>query len=131
MDTTTIPIPAAAEHALRVEVRERGDARVVAIVGEATVWDAVPLKTAFSAIARARPGRVVIDLAGCAMLSSVAVAAIIDLYRRVRAQGGTMRLAAARPPVREIIRILRLEQLIPVHAGVDEALGVVPLRASA
>jgi anti-sigma B factor antagonist len=131
MDTTTLPIPAATEHALRVQVRERGDSRVVSIAGEASVWDAGPLKAEFSAIAEARPARVVIDLAECTLLSSLAVAAIIELYRRVRAHGGTVCVAAARPPVLEIIRILRLEQLIPVHADVDEALGVVPLRASA
>lgn len=116
---------------LRVEVTERGTQRVIAIVGEAGVWSSLPLQGVLRAVAAQCPSGVVIDLSECTMLSSVAIASIIELSRSMRPRAGTIRMAAARPAVAEILDTLRLGQLFPLHPTVDEALAAPAPRATA
>jgi len=123
MHPRTAPFLDGESYGLRVEVAERRGAHVVSLIGEAGVWNTAPLESAIGALLAREPCHVVIDLADCTLLSSLAIAAIISLHRGVRVRGGVIRLAAAEPPVLEIIHTLRLEQLFPVHATVTEALG--------
>lgn len=117
--------------ALRVEMTSRGSTLVLALLGEARVWDAGVLEGALSRVLVARPRDIVVDLSACSMLSSVAVARLIDMAQVARRAGGRVRLAALQPNVREVVRTLRLEQLFPLHGTVAEALGATLRRSSA
>lgn len=115
---------------LRVEVSERaGGIRVVSLAGEATVWETSPLRDALAKVVGDRPREAVIDLTHCTLLSSLAIAAIMGLQRKMRAHAGVVRLAGAQPMVREIMRTLRLEQLFAIHPTLAEALDAASFRA--
>jgi anti-anti-sigma factor len=95
---------------------------VVSLVGEAGIWDTPPLAGALAGLSRRRPGLVVIDLADCSMLSSLAIATIIEFYRGVRDRGGVVRLACPSAIVQSVMHTMRLEQLFRTYGSVAEAL---------
>ncbi len=107
---------------LRVEVSRRPRGHVVSLVGEAGVWDTRPLAGALAGLSRREPGLVVIDLTECRMLSSLAIATIIEFYRGVRDRGGLVRLASPSAIVQSVMHTMRLEQLFRTYDSVAEAL---------
>ncbi len=117
-------------YGLRVEVSQgaAGGARVVSLIGEASVWNAAPIRDAVATLVGSGAREVVMDLSDCTLLSSLAIAAMIDLGKRLRAHAGIVRLAGPSPTVLETILRLRLEQLFPIHATVAQALDAASVR---
>ncbi len=110
---------------LRVETSWRGGTHVIALIGEASVWDADVFGSVVGEVAATPPPGprdIVIDLSACTLLSSLGVARIIDLSRIARGYGGNVRLAAPRPTVLQVIRTLHLEQLCTVYETLEAAL---------
>ncbi len=116
---------------LSVEIAERGPTVVLALIGEARVWDSDVLKAAVSRVLLTSARRIVVDLSACTLLSSIAVARLIEMSQIARRAGGSVMLAAPRPCVLQVIQILRLEQIFPVHETVDAALDALERRACA
>jgi anti-sigma B factor antagonist len=66
--------------------------------------------------------RVVVDLSDLTVIDSSGVALIVSLFKRLRALGGTIRVAGVNGQPREIFHFLRLDQSLPISATVDDAL---------
>jgi anti-sigma B factor antagonist len=68
------------------------------------------------------PSRIVVDLTHVTAIDSTGVALVVSLFKRMRALGGTIRVAGIQGQPREIFHFLRLDQSLPMANTVDEAL---------
>jgi anti-sigma B factor antagonist len=66
--------------------------------------------------------RIVVNLAGVAVIDSGGVGELIACYTTVKKLGGTLKLAGARDQVREVLQIVRLPAVVEVFETVELAL---------
>jgi len=108
-----------------IESTRHGTVDVVRIL-ERRLVDGAPLDDL-----RAELGQVVgaprgihllLDLSNVEFLASAMLDTLCQLYRRIHAAGGQLRLCGMRPSIAEVFRITNLERLFPIHADVDEAM---------
>lgn len=65
---------------------------------------------------------VVLDLSTVPFLDSSALGVFVTGLKRLRIAGGTMRLAACRPPVRAVLKITSLDRVFFLYPSVEAAL---------
>lgn len=65
--------------------------------------------------------KVVFDISGVKTIDSSGVAIIVSLFKRLRAIGGSVRVAGVQGQPKEIFHFLRLDQALPIFATADEA----------
>ena len=75
----------------------------------------------FTAVIAAQPGRVVVDMRQVVFLSSIGIRLLLSTAKSLKLQGGRMAIASPQPLVREVLEIVGITTLIPVHADVETA----------
>jgi anti-sigma B factor antagonist len=89
--------------------------------GEATLriegtLDAVTapeLRPALDALVAENKQKIVIDLSSLRLIDSSGVGVLVSLFKRVRANGGDVRIVGVRDQPRAIFRLLRLDRVFP------------------
>jgi anti-sigma B factor antagonist len=71
--------------------------------------------------AEAKP-KVLMSFRNVDFLSSAALSMLIGVNTRVKARGGTLRLAEIKPEIFEMFKITKLHSLFEVHETVEDAL---------
>jgi len=107
---------------LVIDTRREGEAAVVSLQGEVTVFSSPTLRERLQEVLQAGPRRVVLDLSGVLYVDSSGVATFVEALRETRSQQGEMVLAGASERVRGVIEIARLDTLFPMAGTVEEAL---------
>jgi anti-anti-sigma factor len=103
-----------------IEVREL--ATVIRIAGEANCRAADRLQPAITPVLARRPRLVVVDLAGATLFSSLAISALVCLRRSLARWGGTTKLVAVPPSVRETLEVTRVIELFEVFDTLEQAI---------
>jgi stage II sporulation protein AA (anti-sigma F factor antagonist) len=100
-----------------------GKGAVVVATGEVDLFTAPGLRAALLNAARAS-ARVVVDLTGVTFLDSSGLAVLISALQSAgeRGQEASPHLAGPTPPVRRVLDITRLSEMLPIHETVAEAL---------
>lgn len=106
---------------LGIETQARGNDLVLLVSGDIDIHTAPQLRDRLAELQDAGSTRVVVDLAGVNFLDSSALGALVAAHRDLTADGGTLRLAAARPHVLKIFQITRLTEVIPLYDSVEAA----------
>jgi anti-sigma B factor antagonist len=96
---------------------------VLSLVGNLDAATAAGLKQEVVAIAEAKQTRVAVDLARLTLIDSTGVGVLISLFKRTRAQGGTVHFAGLVGQPKEIFRLLRLDRSLDLLPALDDALG--------
>ena len=101
-----------------------GDVVVLSPRGRIDHASAEAFKTALSPfLAQSGAGQpLVLDLGGVDYIASVGLRVLMLASRQARAQGGTIRVAALRPLVREIFEISKFTMVFPCFPSVADAL---------
>jgi anti-sigma B factor antagonist len=68
------------------------------------------------------PRRLLLDFANVGSLSSLMLATLVTLNRAAESARGRLALCNLRPPIREILDVTRLTQILYVYPGEQEAL---------
>lgn len=68
------------------------------------------------------PPRVVVDLIGVDLLDAVGIGVLLAGVVVCRSRGGDLGLCRAEPQVRALLQITRVDEILPVHLTVDDAL---------
>jgi anti-sigma B factor antagonist len=97
-----------------------GPRTVVRLVGEADVTTRV-LTEVLNAEAAKKPRLLLVEVSGLAFIDSAALREIVRAHRRLRADGGVLALVSPSPGVARVLELSALDQIIPVHASVEEA----------
>lgn len=110
-----------------VGVSEREGWTVVAVVGELDVATAPRLRQEVQRVVGTRSGSaagpaIVLDLSGVDFLDSTGLGVIVGALKRVRTQGGDLRLAGAPHRVVRVFEITRLDEVLPMHDDVAAAI---------
>jgi len=108
---------------LAIHTRREGDAAVVSLEGEVTVFTSPALRERLRAVLDEGPRRVVMDLSGVGYVDSSGVATLVEALREIREQQGEMVLACVADRVRGVLEIARLDTLFTTADTVEEALG--------
>ncbi|WP_159765957.1 STAS domain-containing protein [Streptomyces sp. HM190] len=66
--------------------------------------------------------RIVVDLGEVTFMDSSGVNVLVAAHHQVRDAQGWLRIAGARDPVRRLLRLVALDQVISCHPSVEEAL---------
>ncbi len=106
----------------KVEVSQQSGATVIRISGRAGSPECEHLEEELTRLAALRKGVFAVDLTALDFLSSVGVSALLALHRTARSAGSDMRIACNRPLILQLIKTVRMDEMMPVRASLAEAL---------
>ena len=98
-------------------VMARGDARMVALSGEADLTTVPELAAALAAQVDAGARHLTVDLSALAFVDSASIGALITASHALRARGGTLELAGPQPIVARTLGLLGVDEVIPIRGG--------------
>jgi anti-sigma B factor antagonist len=65
----------------------------------------------------------VVDLSGVAYIDSSGIASLVEAFQTARRQGTRFSLAAVSPAALRVLQLARLDEVFPLHARLDDAVG--------
>jgi len=95
--------------------------RVVQPADHIDIANAFEFKAELQAMLRAGTTRVVIDLARVQYIDSAGLSALMAVVHAFAGAGGAVRLCHPQPSVMKILQLTRLDEYLPLAAGLDEA----------
>jgi len=99
---------------------ESGSRTVVRLMGEADVTTQA-LGQVLTAEAAKKPRFLLVDMSGLTFIDSAALHEIVRVHRSLHADGGLLALISPSPSVARVLQLSALDQVIPVHRSVEEA----------
>jgi anti-anti-sigma factor len=108
---------------LQISIRESGDVTILDLRGRSTIdGESELLDNRLRKLIANGVRRVLLNLADLTQVDSSGVGVIIDTYVSLRDQGGDLKLLCPRGRVREVLRVLRLLEIIPYFENETKAL---------
>ena len=90
---------------------DQGDVSNLRIAGTLDVNTAPDLAVVIDKLVEQKRPKVVVDLGGLDLIDSSGVAALVALYKRIRAQGGQVNVTNARDQPLAIFKLLRMDKV--------------------
>ena len=107
---------------LDVSTREEAGRVVVVAIGEVDVYTAPQLDAELSRLTGEGRTDLVVDLARVDFLDSTGLSVLVKTLKRVREADGRLDVVVTSERVAKVFRITGLDQLIPLHATLADAL---------
>lgn len=101
-------------------MEERNDAVILRLAGELDLYNAEQVRVALAQAIATSPRRVVVDMAAVVFVDSTALGVLIEA--RARLGETALLLAAPQLETRRTLQVSGLDQHLPVHETVDDAL---------
>ncbi|MGA8718680.1 MAG: STAS domain-containing protein [Solirubrobacteraceae bacterium] len=98
-------------------IRDEPTGTVVAVTGELDLLSAPQLRTALDALLPANARHIAIDLTNATFMDSAGVHAVLDASHRA---GGHLAVICPKGPVRQVIELLGLTEVLNVVSSLDE-----------
>jgi len=99
---------------VQVDVSKEGDIVVVVVQGELDANTAPDLRAKFEELIGQGKNQYVIDLAGVPVMDSPGIAALVNLFKRVRIGAGDVKLCSIREEIMEIFQLTRLDRVFDI-----------------
>ncbi|MEV6489727.1 STAS domain-containing protein [Actinoplanes sp. NPDC051633] len=99
-----------------------GDSRILVVAGEIDRDSRHHLRGAAERAIGEGHNRLVLDLAAVTFCDSSGLSLLVDIHRAVEAHDGWLRLVAATPVLRDMLRITNLHRLFTVHDTIEDAI---------
>lgn len=93
---------------------DNGDETVLEIDGTLDAVTAPDLRAVVDQLVNERRKSVTLELSSLRLIDSSGVGVIVSLFKRIRANGGQVRINGLRDQPRAIFRLLRLDRVFPV-----------------
>jgi anti-sigma B factor antagonist len=90
---------------------DQDDVSNLRIAGTLDVNTAPELAPVIDKLVEQKRPKVVVDLSGLELIDSSGVAALVALYKRIRAQGGVVQVTKARDQPLAIFKLLRMDKV--------------------
>jgi anti-sigma B factor antagonist len=107
---------------LEVSTREEAGRVVVVAIGEVDIFTAPQLDAELSRLTADGRTDLVVDLASVDFLDSTGLSVLVKALKRVREADGRLDIVVTSDRVAKVFRITGLDQLIPLHATLADAL---------
>jgi len=98
------------------------DVTVADVSGEFDIYSAPRFKEMFSAHIQQGDRSFVVNLEAVNYLDSSGLAAVVAMYKKSAAAGGTLRLVAPQPRTKRLLSISGVDRIIPIFNSRAEAL---------
>jgi len=111
-------------NAINLEVRTKcvdAHTAIVTLTGEMDMYTSPQAKEAMLDLLAQGYYHLVVNLQGTEYLDSTALGVLVGALKRVREQGGDLRLVAPTPRIRRLLEITRLINVFPIDATEQEA----------
>jgi anti-sigma B factor antagonist len=93
---------------------DNGDETVLEIEGTLDAVTAPDLRAVVDQLVGERRKLVTLELSSLRLIDSAGTGVIMSLYKRIRANGGEVKIVGLRDQPRAIFRLLRLDRVFPV-----------------
>jgi anti-sigma B factor antagonist len=103
-------------------IQRDGDLLTVHVDGQLVVGNRAEFKQIVFDELEAGARRVLIDFSSTGYIDSSGLGALVSLSKRIREQGGALRLAGLNDDLRTLFELTRLDTLFQVHATRADAL---------
>jgi len=111
------------ENSLQISSRREGnDSAVLSLQGEVDVSNCELVKQAAAALLAENVTRLVVDLSGTEYLDSAGLGILVGLLKRVNESALTLVIAGARPQVKRVFVITKLNQVFTMRDDLASAL---------
>jgi anti-anti-sigma factor len=107
------------ESAFSVSVSTAGSAAVVRVVGELDVATAPQLREAVVGLVRQDVSDVIVDLGGLEFVDSSGLSVLIGAHKRLREQGGQLRLRSVPAQAANVLRVTGLTDILVTEAAAE------------
>jgi anti-sigma B factor antagonist len=108
---------------MKYEISKIDSTTVLHILEQRLIYESLdPIQEKFIDMIEQGIEKIVIDFDKVDYLDSFAVGFIMDMYRRVSAKEGKLKLCGLQPRVRKILSITRVDNVIDIHGDVQEAI---------
>ena len=115
---------------LELSTRDGRSCTVVWVSGELDMDTGPQLQEVLRKVADGGGRQVVLDLAEVTFMDSSGLGLLVVWFKALRDGGGRLCLAAAQPPVRTVLALSAVDQVVDVYDSVDAAEEDMPPRAS-
>lgn len=109
-----------------LSTRQGRTGTVVEVAGDLDMSTAPQLRDRLQELAKGGTRVVVVDLTGVGFLDSSALGALVVAYKDLREQGGWLRLAGVRPPVRRVFSLTSVDRVIEIFDTARQAEDALP-----
>ncbi|MDP9182374.1 MAG: STAS domain-containing protein [Actinomycetota bacterium] len=99
-----------------------GTVAVITCAGEIDMSTADALRDELNAAVQSTATAVLVDLTGVTFMDSTGLGLLAKSHTRAVERGSVIRLVGPIPHVAKVMHITQLDQVLPVHATLDEAL---------
>jgi anti-sigma B factor antagonist len=106
---------------LGLTVREDRGWTVLVVTGELDMATAPTVRERLHALLAEGHDKMIVDLDGVGFLDSTALGVLVGVLKRVRTQGGDLRLVSTQARVLKVFEITRLDQAFVIRDSVDAA----------
>jgi anti-sigma B factor antagonist len=107
---------------VQVDVSKEGDIVVVAVEGDLDASTSPDLRAKFEEFIGQGENLYVIDLAEVPFMDSSGIAALVNLFKRVRIGAGDVRLCSLREEIMKIFRLTRLDRVFDIFDNRADAI---------
>lgn len=111
-----------AANRLKINVQETIAGTVIHLAGAAGSVESDSLEKALRGVTERQPSVAVVDLSDCESLCTLAIGALVYMYRAMTKQGGSMRIASPKPMVLDSFRRACLHEVFSIFPSVETAL---------
>jgi anti-sigma B factor antagonist len=93
----------------------------IALTGEVDVYTSPRLREELSGAVEAGCLHIIVAMDGVDFIDSSGLGVLVSALRRVKEQGGTLRLVCTKEAILKILRITGLDKVFPLFTTVEEA----------
>jgi anti-sigma B factor antagonist len=93
--------------------------------GELDLYAAPEFKRRLADAIEAGKTRIAVDLTDAAFMDSTALGVLLGTLKRLRVRDGALAVASEQPTILRILGLTGMDQVLDLHATVDEALAAV------
>jgi len=107
---------------MQVKMQDKDGVQVCYVDGEINLNTAPELKKEFEKITSAKQKKVVINFEKVSYVDSSGLATIVEIFKKLRAYGGALKLVNLSPKVKGLFEITKLEKLFDISDDEEEAI---------
>jgi len=106
---------------VQIDVTKEGDVVVVTVEGDLDSSSAPDLRARFEELIEQRENQYVIDLTGVPFMDSSGIAALVNLFKRVRIGAGDVKLCGFQEEIEKVFKLTRLDRVFDIFDTRAEA----------
>ncbi|MGH3504931.1 MAG: anti-sigma factor antagonist [Nocardioidaceae bacterium] len=106
---------------LTLDHRVSGDQMIIDVGGEIDVYTAPKLRERLVTLINEGHYHIIVNLDGVDFLDSTGLGVLVGALKRVRAQGGALRLVCSHERLLKVFRITGLAKVFPIYDSLETA----------